>query len=103
MAQVARRLLGPGGNIFLCRKTAMTRKGKTKKELYDELIALHQRVAESKAASVEHQQTEQALRWHTERLQVIRDIEEAALADQSLEAIAKLALDALPGRSRCPL
>ena len=73
----------------------MTRKGKTKKELYDELAALHQRVAESKAASVEHQQTEQALRWHTERLQVIRDIEEAALADQSLESIANLALERL--------
>jgi GAF domain-containing protein len=73
----------------------MNRKGKTKKQLYDELTALHKRVAELEAANVEQQRAEQAHRREVERLQVIRGIEEAALADQPLEAVARLGLDHL--------
>ncbi len=68
-------------------------KGKTRKEFFDELIEMQRRLEALEASEADRQREVTALRRQVERLQVVRDINEATLAERSQEAIAQLALD----------
>jgi len=68
-------------------------KGKTRREFFDEVSAVRERLAALEASEAERQREVATLRRDVERLQVLCEIGEAALSEQSPEAIARLALE----------
>ena len=68
-------------------------KGTTRKQFFDEMAETQQRIARLQASEARLEQQVAALRRMVERMQVLREVGEAALAEQSPEAIAQLALE----------